>query len=249
VRHTTLGPMNVDWYVQPQYAGLNALCFGKTKDIIAYFQRIIGVPFPWDKYDQITAERYTFGGMENASATLLTTHALHPAIEEPEQSCDLLISHELAQQWWGDDATMSDWANVGLHEGFATYFDELWSGQRFGQADFEFERYRAQQIYFAETRQYMRPIVDHVYADPLDLFDASGHQRPGEVLHMLRSVFGDARFFAATRNYLRQYAYKNADTDQFFASIGKIARYGSLVVQERVVLSRRLSSLLRERSL
>ncbi|HEV7179122.1 MAG TPA: hypothetical protein VGN11_04590, partial [Candidatus Baltobacteraceae bacterium] len=42
VRHTTLGPMNVDWYVQPQYAGLNALCFGKTKDIIAYFQRIIG---------------------------------------------------------------------------------------------------------------------------------------------------------------------------------------------------------------
>jgi aminopeptidase N len=218
---TKLGSMDVDSLVPPEYAGINALCFGDTKDIVAYFQRVIGVAYPWEKYDQTTAERYTFGGMEDTSATILTTRALHPAAEEPEASCDVLISHELAQQWWGDDATMTDWANIWLHEGFATYYDELWSGQRFGQADFEYERYQAQQVYFAETHRYLRPIVDYVYADPLDMFDASSHQRPGEVLHMLRYMFGDTRFFAATRNYLRQYAYKNADTGEFFALIDK----------------------------
>ncbi|MGZ3519251.1 MAG: hypothetical protein ACXVAM_19135 [Vulcanimicrobiaceae bacterium] len=50
--HTTLGDMNVDSFVQPQFANLNALCFGRTKDMIAYFQRIIGVPFPFVKYDR-----------------------------------------------------------------------------------------------------------------------------------------------------------------------------------------------------
>jgi aminopeptidase N len=219
--HTLLGHLDVDSFVQPQYAPLNSVCFHRTKDIIAYFQHVIGVPFPWEKYDQTTAERYVFGGMEDVSATLLTTRALHPATEEPEDSCDTLVAHELAQQWWGDDATMSDWANVWLHEGFATYYDELWSGHIGGEAEFEYRRYQAQQIYFAETRQYLRPIVDPAYAHALDMFDASGHERPAEVLHMLRVMVGDQRFFAATRAYLREYALRNADTDRFFASIDR----------------------------
>ncbi|HEV3153330.1 MAG TPA: M1 family aminopeptidase [Candidatus Baltobacteraceae bacterium] len=217
--HSSLGALDVDSFVQPQYAALNAQCFRHTKDAIAYFDRIIGVPYPWEKYDQTTAERYVYGGMEDVSATLLTALTLHPAIEEPESGCDILISHELAQEWWGDDATMTDWGNVWLHEGFATYYDELWSGKRFGESEFEYRRHQAGQAYFQETRQYLRPIVDRTYADPLDVFDASSHQRPGAVLHMLRYLFGDAKFFGATRAYLLKYALRNADTDDFFHTV------------------------------
>jgi aminopeptidase N len=219
--HTSLGSMDVDSYVQPPLASLNALCFGDTKDIVAYFQQIIGVKFPWEKYDQTTAERFTYGGMENASATIQTDRALHPAIENVEARCDGLVAHELAHQWWGDDVTMSDWSNTWINEGYATYFQELWSEKRFGEAEFEYERYNAQQAYFGETKNYYRPIVDYVYNDPLDLFDASGYPRPGEVLHMLRYMYGDARFFKALRDYLNEYQYKNAGTHQFFAAIDK----------------------------
>jgi aminopeptidase N len=116
---------------------------------------------------------------------------------------------------------MTDWANIWLHEGFATYFDELWTGKSLGEPSFEYARFQAQQTYFQETQHYLRPIVDHVYANAIDLFDASSHERPGEVLHMLRYMFGDPRFFAALRAYLQQYAGRNADTDEFFASIDK----------------------------
>lgn len=211
--------MPVDSFVQPPDAKLNALCFGNTNDIVAYFQQIIGVKFPWEKYDQTTAERFTYGGMENASATTQTNLALHPAIENVERPCDGLVSHELAHQWWGDDVTMSDWSNTWINEGYATYFEELWAQKRFGEAAFELERYKAQQAYFGETKRYFRPIVDYVYNDPLDLFDASGYPRPGEVLHMLRYMYGDAKFFGALKYYLDRYAYKNADTHQFFAAI------------------------------
>ena len=219
--HTTLGSLPVDSYVQPKYASLNALCFGDTKDIVGYFQDLLHVPFPWLKYDQITAERFTYGGMENASATIQTDRALHLPIENTESPCDGLVAHELAHQWFGDDASLQDWSNTWLNEGYATYFEELWGEKHFGEADFEYERYNAQQEYFGETKNYFRPIVDYNYNDPLDLFDASGYPRPGQVLHMLRYMYGDQRFFGALHDYLLAYQYKNANTHQFFAVIGK----------------------------
>lgn len=221
VSHFGDAAMPVDSFVQPRFAKLNALCFGNTNDIVAYFQQIIGVKFPWEKYDQTTAERFTYGGMENASATIQTDRALHPSVENKEAPCDGLVAHELAHQWWGDDVTMADWSNTWINEGYATYFQELWSEKRFGEPEFEYERYNAQQAYFGETKHYYRPIVDYVYNDPLDLFDASGYPRPGQVLHMLRYMYGNARFFKALHDYLLTYQYKNANTHQFFAAIDK----------------------------
>jgi aminopeptidase N len=219
--HTALGRFDVDSFVQPPYADLNALCFGSTKNMVAFYNHLIGIDYPFAKYDQTTAERYDFGGMEDESAALITALALHPAVADVESSCDFVVSHELAQNWWGDDVTMADWSNAWINEGFATYYDELWTQHRYGEAAFEYARYKAQQQYFEETRQYLRPIVDYYYADPLDLFDASGHERPAEILHMLRVMFGDRRFFGALRNYLREYTYRNADTHQFFDSIDR----------------------------
>jgi aminopeptidase N len=219
--HTTFGRLDVDSFVPPSYAALNATCLGDTNRIVAYFQRVIGARFPWEKYDQIAAERYLFGGMEDTSATILTARALHPAGEDVENSCDVLIAHELAQQWFGDDASWPAFSEVWLGEGFATYFDELWSAERFGRAEFEYARYSAQQAYFAETLAYARPIVDDVYADPIQVFDASSHQRPAQVLHSLRAIVGDERFFAALSAYYRAYRGRYATTHEFFASIGR----------------------------
>jgi aminopeptidase N len=216
-----LGKLAVNGFVAPGLTKVGMLCFRNTPAMIAYYERITGVPYPFEKYDQIAVEHFIFGGMEDASNTILTDRALHPPTEEVEKSCDLLVSHELAQQWYGDDATTVDWSNIWLNEGFATYYDELWTGERFGTSDFEYARYLAQHKYFIETARYMRPIVDYKYRDPLQLFDASGHERPAQALHMLRWMFGDARFFRAVDAYLRTYAYRNADTHRFFAVIAK----------------------------
>jgi aminopeptidase N len=211
----------VDYFTSAEDAKYATLCFGRTKDIVAFFQQIIGVTYPWEKYDQTTVERFTAGGMENASATTQTELAIHPPSWDLVRPCDGLVAHELAHQWWGDDVTTPDWANIWINEGYATYFEELWAQHHFGEARFEYERYDAQQSYFSETKRYWRPIVDYVYASAFDSFDASGYPRPGQVLHMLRWMYGDKRFFGALRDYLNEYQYKTANTHQFFAAISK----------------------------
>ncbi len=216
-----LGNLDVDSFVQPPLQGLNALCFGRTPSMIAFYAKLLDVPYPFSKYDQTTAERFIFGGMENESAATQSDLALHPQIEDIERPCDGLVSHELAQNWFGDDATMADWSNAWLNEGFATYFEELWTEHHNGAAAFEYARYDGQQAYLEESEKYQRPIVDYVYNDPIDLLDVSGHERAAAVIHMLRYLFGDKRFFSALHNYLVAYAYKNANTDQFFQSMGQ----------------------------
>jgi len=214
-----LHALPVNYYVSQADAKWGRQCFERTPAMIAFFASRIGVPFPWEKYAQTTVERFTAGGMENASATTQTQLAIHPPYAELESPCDGLVSHELSHQWWGDDVTAADWANIWINEGFATYFQELWSEHYFGEAQFEYERYHAQQSYFHETKRYWRPIVDYVYAQAGDSFDASGYPRPAQVLHMLRYLLGEHTFWKSLHDYLSTYQWKNADTRQFETAI------------------------------
>src|SRR5262249_12251319 len=53
--------------------------FKETKDIMAFFEQEIGVPYPWAKYYQVCVDDFGWGGMENTSLTTLNESTLHTA--------------------------------------------------------------------------------------------------------------------------------------------------------------------------
>jgi len=222
--HDSLGALDVDYYTSAADAPLAMQCFGRTPEMIAFFADITKTPYPWEKYAQTTVSEFTAGGMENVSATTQTQFAIHPADYELMSPCDGLVSHELAHQWFGDDVTTPDWPNIWINEGFATYFQELWSEHHFGRDRFDYERKHAQDAYFAETKRYWRPIVEYTYGSAHDTFDASGYPRPAQVLDMLGYVLGDRAFFKAIHDYLAERQYTNVDTRQFEASVEKSSK-------------------------
>jgi aminopeptidase N len=190
-----------------------ARSFEKTPEMVKFFSEKIGYRYPWPKYTQICVDEYVVGGMEHTSATTLTQETLHDARAELDTSSDGLVSHELAHQWWGDLLTCKDWAEVWLNEGFATYFATLWTEHDLGPDEALWRRYREAESYFSEDEgRYRRPIVTYRYQKPWDMFDRHSYPKGARVLHMLRFVLGEERFWKAIGHYCRKHAFGTVET-------------------------------------
>jgi aminopeptidase N len=207
------GATPVTYYVRAGREDDARRAFGNTPRMIQFFERAIGVPYPYAKYAQVAVADFIFGGMENTSATTQTADTLHDARAHLDFSSDPLVAHELAHQWWGDLLTCRDWSHAWLNEGFATYFEALWCEEDKGADEFAWNlRQDRMAIIDEDSRSYRRPIVTNKYRVPIELFDRHLYEKGSVVLHMLRRTVGDELFFKSLNLYCTQHRGHNVIT-------------------------------------
>jgi aminopeptidase N len=177
--------------------------FDETKQMLDLFSNKLGVPYPWAQYAQTAVDDFVAEGMENTSATSISTHSLvNPALAtEDRDGADDVISHELAHQWFGDLVTCKDWGNLWLNEGFATFFERVWTEHRFGTDESDFDFWRDQNHWFREPRMFPVPIVSRDFTDSTE-YEGNVYDKAGWVLRMLREKLGDEAFYRALHHYL-----------------------------------------------
>ena len=209
------GNVPLEYYVPPGTGRDKAMrSFSETPEAMRFFEGRIGLPYPYEKYAQTTVQEFTFGGMENISATTLTDRTLHEAVSEPQSSSVDLVTHELSHQWFGDLLTCRDWAHLWLNEGFATFWAAVYREHRFGRDEYLNEVREDRERYLDEDRQrYRRPLVTSYYSDPVDLFDRTTYQKGFMVLDMLRYLLGDEPFFQAIAHYAATHRNQTVVTD------------------------------------
>ena len=201
------------FYTQPSKAKYAANAFRDTTDIMAFYEEEIGVPYPWDKYDQVTCADYHWGGMENTTLTTLTQRTIHADEIENVRSSRSLNAHEMAHQWFGDYVTCKDWSHLWLNEGFATYYALLHERHQFGQDAFNYGLYLDARDDIAPMKKDLRPIVYREYKDPGEQFDFRNYPKGSWVLHMLRSMLGEDQYRQAIRTYLQRHALSDVETE------------------------------------
>jgi aminopeptidase N len=185
----------------------------RTPAMLAFFSDVTGQKYPYSRYAQTFVADFIFGGMENISATTLTDTSLLDKRARLDADADGLLAHELAHQWFGDLLTCRDWSHGWLNEGFATYFEALFTEHNKGIDEFRYELYQNAQIYMGEDAgRYRRPIVNNVYHEPIDLFDRHLYEKGSLVLHMIRTVLGDAQWRKAIRHYVSKHKNTNVVT-------------------------------------
>jgi aminopeptidase N len=185
----------------------------KTPAMLRFFERATGLKYPYPRYAQTFVADFIFGGMENITATTLTDTSLLDKRASLDADSDGLLAHELAHQWFGDLLTCRDWSHGWLNEGFATYFEALFTEDAKGIDEFRYELHQNTQIYMGEDgNRYRRPIVHNVYHEPIDLFDRHLYEKGSLVLHMIRTVLGDALWTKAIHHYVRKHRSTNVTT-------------------------------------
>lgn len=201
------------FYVQPSLAEHAANSFADTEKIMAFFEQEIGVPFPWEKYDQVTIHDFIAGGMENTTLTTLTHNTIFSKETENLYTTRGLDAHELAHQWFGDYLTCKDWSHLWLNEGFATYYTHLYEGHQFGHDAMLYGLYEDAANRVLPQNKDKRGIVYNEYKNPGEQFDYRAYPKGSWVLHMLRSQVGPDLYRACIRHYLQQHALSSVVSD------------------------------------
>src|SRR5260221_2696844 len=196
--------------------------FERTPAMIELFSKKLGVEYPWEKYSQAMVDDFVAGGMENSSATTNTSSSLRnpKLIAEFTGDEDTLISHELAHQWFGDLATCNDWGNIWLNEGFATFFEMVWTESHYPKEQADYERWSAVQEWLGQANLYSKPIVRHDFDDSSE-FDDNAYGKGALVLYMLRQQIGEDAFYRGLRHYLEVNRGKNVVTADLIKAIGE----------------------------
>jgi aminopeptidase N len=191
-------------YVAPELRRTMPGHFARAGEMVRFFASRVG-PFPYEKLAHVQSAT-RFGGMENATAIFYSDASFRNA-----NVGEGVIAHETAHQWFGDAVTERDWPHVWLSEGFATYFEALWTQRAHGDSAFRAEMARIRDKILDDTASVPRkPVIDTVTTVLFDLLNRNSYEKGGFVLHMLRRELGDKSFFAGLRSYYAKHKHRTA---------------------------------------
>jgi aminopeptidase N len=199
-----------------------------SKEIVALLEDYFADGFPYPKLDQITSPIMP-GAMENAGADLYGDSYLVMDAGAPtpqKRAFGMVVSHELAHQWFGDLVTPAWWDDLWLNESFAN-----WMGYRIGQAwrpDLDIGAGATAEGFAAMDTDALvagRPIRQKIARnDQIDAaFDSITYGKGGHVVGMIAAFMGDAAFREGVRGYMAKHRYGNATSTDFFAAMADAA--------------------------
>ena len=204
--------------------------FRYTKNGLVFFDNYFGIPYQFEKYDQLLVPDFLYGAMENAGAiTFAEGGFLHKAkmTDAQRQSLASVIMHEMAHQWFGDLVTMEWWNGLWLNESFASFMGTLATAEatEFKDAWQHFYSTGKQAAYAQDQKSNTHPIEVPVpsTANAFDNIDAITYSKGASTLIQLRHLLGAEVFRKGVHNYLTKYSYQNARLDDFIGSLGAAA--------------------------
>jgi alanyl aminopeptidase len=198
-----------------------------TATLIDRLEGYFGIPFPFDKCDNVAIPlTFGFGAMENAA---LVTYAQNliladPAIdtEQRQRTYASVAAHELAHQWFGDLVTLAWWDDTWLNEAFATWTSAKivaeWKPEwRSRLSDLNGKFGAMAEDSLVAARKIRQPIESK--DDISNAFDGITYQKGASVIRMFESWVGEKKFQAGVTAYLKRYSYKNARVSDFLDAI------------------------------
>ena len=201
-------------YAQDRDAGFHDFAV-TTRDVLEFYSNKVG-PFSYEKLANVQSNSVS-GGMEAASAIFYSEGSV---TGDRSVRWRNVVIHEIAHQWFGNAVTESDWDDVWLSEGFATYFTLLYIEHAYGRDEFlsGLESSRQRILEFDKQRPDYRVVHDNL-SDMSQVTTGQIYQKGSWLLHMLRGMIGDEAFWSGIRSYYRAHQDGHATTADFRAEM------------------------------
>lgn len=182
------GPLTMDYWVLDSNLAKAKKQFVQAPMMIKAFEYWFGpYPFYKDGYKLIEAPHL---GMEHQSGVAYGNHFMNGYMGRDLSGSgyglnwDFIIVHESGHEWFGNNITSEDIADMWVHEGFTNYSETLFTEYFFGK--------EAAQAYVIGTRRAVqndRPVVGAFGVQN----EGSGdmYYKAGNMLHAIRQIIND----------------------------------------------------------
>lgn len=210
--HGKGGDLDLDYWVLAQQKDVAMKWFKEVPRTIEAFEHWFGkYPFYEDSYKLVSV---SYPGMEHQSSVTYGNWFRNGYLQRDPCGCgvgfkfDFIIVHESAHEWWGNNISMKDAADMWIHEGFANYAENLFVEYHFGKKDAE--------DYVVGTRRGIRndkPIIGTYNSNR----EGSGDMYPkgGNMLHTIRNVINDdAKWLSILHGLQTDFWHQTVTTQQ-----------------------------------
>jgi aminopeptidase N len=203
--HSAFTSFDMDFYVLPYNFEKANTHFQQTVDIVYVFEQLFG-PYPWPREGFKLIES-PYAGMEHQTAIAYGNKYENMA----GLNVDHIILHETAHEWWGNSLSVIDFAEVWIHEGFATYSEALY----LEKTESELASLQLLSFYSMLIRN-KRPIVGPFDVNYWKYKDTDLYMKGALTLHTLRNAIqNDSIFFDILKSFYNNHKYGFASTVDF----------------------------------
>lgn len=215
------GPLTLDFWPLAYHLETAQRQFLQVYPMLKCFESWFG-PYPWyeDGYKLVETPHL---GMEHQTAVAYGNHYQNGYLGRDLSHTglgllwDFIVVHESAHEWWGNNISAQDHADMWLHESFANYSENLYTECLAGKG--------AGAQYVIGTRQNIRndrPIVPEFGVNAQGSGDM--YYKGGNMLHTIRQVIGDdAKWKSILRGLNQDFRHQTVTGQQVQAYISQHA--------------------------
>ncbi|MES2585211.1 MAG: M1 family metallopeptidase, partial [Pseudomonadota bacterium] len=186
--------------------------FADSADMLAFFEKRAGVPYPLKTYRQVLLAGPA--AQEMAGYSVMGVRYGKRVLDKPEAIW--LGAHEMAHQWWGNGLTNRSWRHFWLNEGIATFMTAAYLEHRFGVQTYADNIEAARSKYLAiQAAGQDRSLVFPDWDKPTATDRSLVYDKGALVVHELRNLLGDAKFWKGLRHYTRKHWGQSVETADF----------------------------------
>jgi aminopeptidase N len=190
--------------------------FKVTKQGFTFFEKVFGLAYPFEKYDQIAVVDFNWGAMENVGAVTFKEElfVFRSKVTQRQYMWRAnTILHEMTHMWFGNMVTMRWWDDLWLNESFAEWaaYVALDEGTDYKNGWTEFNSRRKNWAYRQDQLSSTHPIV--VAMNDIEEananFDGITYAKGASVLQQFVAHVGRDNFIAGLQRYFAKHAFGN----------------------------------------
>jgi aminopeptidase N len=189
---------------------------GLARQALEYYERMLGVPCPYPKYDIGFVPRLDALAISTPGLMLVSENLLARMADPDDDFVAIVCAHEVSHLWFGCHVSSRWWDDLWLDEAMASYVSYLAMAEA-GMADpWTALSYREKpRAYEADALPGRQPVSSPVAtaADALSRPVALTYSKGTAVIRQLAALIGDDALRAGLADYMRRFGGGTASLD------------------------------------